>query len=36
MFVPDARFDHIRQISSNVEIMGSLVFSGMHGIVDDA
>jgi hypothetical protein len=24
MFVPDVRFDHIRQISSNVEVIGSL------------
>ena len=25
MFVPDALFDHIHQISSNIEIIGSLV-----------
>jgi hypothetical protein len=36
MFVPDGRFDHIPRISFGVEIMGSLVFSGLHGIVDDA
>jgi hypothetical protein len=36
MFVPVARFDHIPRISFGVEIMGSLVFSSLHGIVDDA